>query len=104
MTARQLRCARCLSGRLIEAAGHNVPFNRRDAVPDLIFKEADKFLGRRPSRHEMKNAMEEAIRLGELRYLPNTRHRAAGLYPPDAELARTLPARRRGLPGVTSNA
>ncbi|MGA7713921.1 MAG: AAA family ATPase [Rhizomicrobium sp.] len=74
----------------IEAAGHNVPFNRRDAVPDLVFKEADKFIGRRPSRHEMKNAMEEAIRLGELRYLPNTRHRAAGLYPPDAELAQDL--------------
>jgi len=74
----------------IEAASIGVPFNRREAVPDLVFKEAEKVIGRRPSRHEMRNALEDGLRLGELCYLANTRHRAAGLYPPDTELAQDL--------------
>jgi|GEM_PF-4839368 len=74
----------------IEAAGHGVPFNRRTALPDFVFKEAEKALGRRPTRQQMRDALENAIRDRQLIYLPNTRHRLAGLYPPDEEQARDL--------------
>lgn len=74
----------------IEAAGLNVPLNRQKAPPDVVFKEAETSLSRRPSKLEIKNALEEAVRLGELAYISHTRHRAAGYYPPDGELAKDL--------------
>jgi hypothetical protein len=57
----------------VEAARLNVPFNRQKSFPNLVFKEAETALGRRPSKHEIKNAMEEAVRLGELSYRHNFR-------------------------------
>lgn len=74
----------------IEAAEHNVPFNRRDAIPNLVFKQIEQEIGRRPSKLDLKDALEEATRAGELCYLQNSRHRSAGFYPPDAELAKDL--------------
>jgi hypothetical protein len=73
-----------------DAARLQVPLNRRDRVPDIVVKKGEEMLGRRPSKNEIKDALEEAVRNGELKYLPSTRHQAAGYYPPDAELARDL--------------
>jgi hypothetical protein len=82
---------RCVCVKLaLEAAGHNVPLNRVKHPPDLVFKEAEKVLGRRPKKQEVKNALEEAVRAGELRYVDSTQHRVAGFYPPEPELARDL--------------
>ena len=92
----------------IEAANLDVPFNRRDAVPDLVFREAGTTIGRRPTKQEVRNALEEAVRASELRYVHHTRHRAAGFYPPDAELAQDLARSaklgQRGGPAMSSYA
>lgn len=74
----------------IEAAKLNVPFNRQKVPPELLFKEAEKAIGRRPSKAAVRNALEQAVRSGELAYVSHTRHRAAGYYPPDSEMAAEL--------------
>jgi hypothetical protein len=74
----------------IEAAGHGMPLNRREALRGTIFKEAEKVLGRRPGKQEIRDTLEDAVRTGELLYLSSTRHRAAGFYPNDPELAKDL--------------
>lgn len=74
----------------IEAAGHGIPINRARAIPGAIFKEAEKATGRRPSKQQVKDALDDAVALGLLSYLVATRHRAAGYYPPNTEEAVTL--------------
>jgi AAA domain-containing protein/uncharacterized protein DUF3854 len=74
----------------IEAAGHGIPINRRDYVRGPIFKDAEAVLGRRPTKQEIMSMLEDAVRAGELRYLPTSRHRAAGFYPPDEAAALDL--------------
>jgi hypothetical protein len=71
----------------IEAAHHGMPLNRRDAIRGAVFREAEKTLGRRPSRQEIRDTLEDAVRAGELLYLTATRHRLAGFYPCNFELA-----------------
>lgn len=69
----------------IEAAKNNVPLNRRDKIPDIVFRDAEKALGYRPHKQQIRDALDEAVRLQELQYISHTRHRAAGYYPPDSE-------------------
>ena len=71
----------------IEAAHHGMPLNRRDAIRGAVFREAEKALGRRPSRQEIRDTLEDAVRAGELLYLTATRHRLSGFYPSNFELA-----------------
>lgn len=65
----------------IVAAQLGVPLNRRDRIPDVVVKKGEDALGRHPSKNEIKDALEQAIRNGELKYLPSTRHQSAGYYP-----------------------
>ena len=74
----------------IEAARLKVPLNRRDRFPEPVVKSAEEALGRRPKKDEIKDKLEEAVRSGDLIYLVGTRHRAAGYYPPDSDIARDL--------------
>ncbi len=67
-----------------------MPLNRRGAIRGAIFKEAEKVLGRRPGKQEIRDTLDDAVRSGELLYLISTRHRAAGFYPSDPELAKDL--------------
>jgi hypothetical protein len=73
-----------------DAARLRVPFDRRDGVPDLVFKEVEIATGRRPKKQEIRNALEQAVRAGDLHYVHYTRHRAGGFYPPDVEEAQDL--------------
>jgi len=83
--ARALR--RICVAAAITAASNNVPLNRRDGIPSIVFQDAEKAIGRRPSRQQVKNAFDEAVRDKELVYVMSTRHRSAGYYPPDPEAA-----------------
>jgi hypothetical protein len=74
----------------VEAASHSMPLNRRGAIRGTIYKEAEKVLCRRPGKQEIRDTLEDAVRSGELLYLNSTRHRAAGFYPNDPELAKDL--------------
>lgn len=74
----------------IDAALRSAPLNRNRTPPDIVFRDIEKAAGRRPSRHEIRNALEEALRLGELTYVSHTRHRASGFYPPEPEVALDL--------------
>jgi len=74
----------------IEAASKNVPLNRRDAIPFLVFKDAEEALGRRPSTQEVRNALNDAVLKNELRFVSHSRHRASGYFPPEEEVAHDL--------------
>ena len=74
----------------IDAANINAPFNRQRAIPGICFADAEKALGRRPTKQEAKNALEDAVQLRELEYVTATRHRAAGYYPADSDLAKQM--------------
>lgn len=74
----------------IEAARHGMPLNRREAIRGAVYKDAEKILGRRPGKQEIRDALEDAVRAGDLLYLASTRHRAAGFYPNDPDLAKEL--------------
>ncbi len=74
----------------IEAAGKNVPLNRRDAIPGIVFTDAEKVLGRRPTTHAIRNALNEAVLKTELTFVPHSRHRASGFYPPESEIAHDM--------------
>jgi hypothetical protein len=73
----------------IGAANNRVPCNRRH-INEQVLAEAEKVLGKRPSPKTVKQMLELAVEASELIFLPQSRHRAAGFYPPDTELAKTL--------------
>jgi RecA-family ATPase len=73
----------------IDAANKRVPCNRRH-INEQVIAEAAKVLGKRPSRKMVLQVLELATAAGKLSFIGQTRHRAAGFYPPDAEVAQTL--------------
>lgn len=82
----------------IAAAEHGVPVNLRDAPPPRVFDAAEKALGRRPSKQQVREALRSAAMAGDLIRMGRTEYRAAGFYPPDNERAAELSrqARRAG--------
>jgi RecA-family ATPase len=73
----------------IDAAKNRLPCNRRE-INEQVFVEAEKVLGRRPSRKMVKQVLELATVAGKLSFVRQSRWRAAGFYPPDMEVAETL--------------
>ncbi|MBL8550450.1 MAG: AAA family ATPase [Hyphomonadaceae bacterium] len=72
------------------AAELGTPFNKRDTIPEWAMKEVDKATGRRPTQRAFREEVQAASRDGQLMFLPATRHRSAGFYPPNHEQASAL--------------
>jgi hypothetical protein len=81
---------RAVVGEAVELARLRTPLNRRDRPPASVFDASEKVWGRRPSKDQIRDMLDDAVRAGELVFVERTRHQAAGYYPPAADEAHGL--------------
>lgn len=81
---------RVLATEAIAVANLKTPLNRVKRPPEMVVNACATAFGRRPSRQEIRDGLDQCVRDGRLQFLDRTRHRAAGYYPPDAATAVAL--------------